>query len=524
MRSPSDVPFDEIIQYWDEIDKKGTDIAGIRGLCKEDRFYLLVKVCRRTDMMHPWIYERCREVERDTDEFLDLWSREHYKSTIITFGGVIQAILRDPEITIGIFSYSNKIAEPFLRQIKNELEANQVLLKAFPDILYENPAKDSPQWSLNGLTVKRKGNPKENTIEANGLVDGQPIGKHYKLRVYDDVVVPESVNTPEQISKTTNAYSMSQSLGVEGGKEWMIGTRYSYADTYSWILERGALKARLYPATDDGTKDGKPVLFSQEEWDKRCVKNTDSDIACQYLQDPLSGSEKMFDVTYLQKYEVRPSILNVYVMCDPARSKKKTSDKTAIVVVGVDYAMNKYLLDGFDHRMDLKERWEKFASMYIRWKGMAGVQNVYMGYEAFGAQADLDYFKEQMRMPDRPKFNITELAWPREGEGSKIDRVQRLTPDLKTSKIMLPYNTDPKNLTRNQRSMIEQGYSYRVSQPIKRMDENGKSYNLAESLKTQFHFFPFGKKDLIDAFSRIYDMEPKAPSYNEPRYIEPEFS
>lgn len=155
---------------------------------------------------------------------------------------------------------------------------------------------------------------------------------------------------------------------------------------------------------------------------------------------------------------------------------------------------------------------------------MAGVQNVYMGYEAFGAQADLDYFHEQMRMPDRPKFNITELAWPREGEGSKIDRVQRLTPDLKTGKIMLPYNTDPKNLTRNQRTMIEQGYSFRVSQPIKRMDENGKSYNLADSLKTQFHFFPFGKKDLIDAFSRIYDMEPKAPSYNEPRYIEPEFN
>ena len=41
----------------------------------------------------------------------------------------------------------------------------------------------------------------------------------------------------------------------------------------------------------------------------------------------------------------------------------------------------------------------------------------------------------------------------------------------------------------------------------------------------QTHFFPFGgKKDLIDALSRIYDMEPHAPNFKEPSYLEPEYT
>lgn len=477
-------------------------------------------------MLHSWIYERCREVERAPEGYIDLWAREHYKSTIITFGGAIQKILNDPEITIGIFSHSNKIATPFLKQIKTEFETNEVLKAAFPDILWADPQRQAKQWSLDaGIIVQRKSNPKESTIEASGLVDGQPIGKHYRLRIYDDVVVPESVSTPEQATKTTDAYSMSQSLGVVGGEEWMIGTRYSYADTYEWILKRGALKPRVYPATKDGTAEGKPVYFSQEEWNKRRLKNTDSDIACQYLQNPLSGQQRMFDITDLQTYEVRPEVLAVYVLCDPARSKKKDSANTAIMVVGVDYAMNKYLIDGFNHKMDLQERWENFSRMYMRWKQAPGVQRVVMGYESFGAQADLDYFREQMKMPSRPRFDVLELAWPRDGEGSKVDRVQRLVPDIKGHKIYLPYDTDPKRLTSAQRRMVDQGYDYRIAKPIRRMDENGNAYDVSEQLKMQIHFFPFGGlKDAVDAFARIYDCEPRAPNVSEPSYAEPEFT
>lgn len=517
-----DVPFLDIFQWWEEKTKKYTDMPMVRALCLYDRYFLLVQMFGRQDMLHEWLYQRCREVERDPDNYLDLWSRFHYKSTIITYGGVIQEILKDPELTVGIFSHVKPIAKAFLSQIKRELESNENLKKLFPDILFDNPERQSPSWSVdNGLIVRRKGNPKEPTISAWGLVDGQPVSAHYRLRVYDDVVTQASVSTPEQVFKTTEAFQQSANLGTENGRRWMVGTRWSYADTYAELIKSGMVKVRLYPATDDGTFTGNPVLWSPEFNEQMKLEQGEPVYATQCLQNPLAGSQKMFNVEDLQTYEVRPATLTIYILIDPARSKKKDSDNTAMVVVGLDYASNKYVLDGFNHKMDLQERWQNTARLYDKWRRASGVQTIYVGYESFAAQADLDYFHEQQTL-SKLHFSITELSWPREGGGSKIDRVQRLGPDMRSHKIFLPYPTDDKNLTALQRKM--QGYEYRIARKIRKKDQNNETYDLGEQLREQIFYFPFGgKKDLVDAFSRIYDMEPRAPNYREQRYSEPEF-
>ena len=236
--------------------------AAERELCKCDLFYLLAYACGRADVRaSDFLFERCQEVQESPDGHLDLWSREHYKSTAITFAKTIQDILCDPTITVGIFSHTKPIARGFLRQIKYELETNERLKQLFPEILYPNPKTDAPamgnSWSEDkGITVKRDCNDKESTVEAHGLVDGQPTGKHFKLLVYDDVVTLESVNTPEMIRKTTDALALSYNLGAHGGKRRFIGTRYHFADTYAEILERGTAKPRIHPATKDGTVTG----------------------------------------------------------------------------------------------------------------------------------------------------------------------------------------------------------------------------------------------------------------------------
>ncbi len=498
-------------------------MEAVRDLCRIDRYFLLVQVLGRKDALDPWIYARCREVEANPDGHLDIWAREHYKSTIITFAGSIQEIIRNPEITIGLFSHSRGISKKFLGQIMLELASNEILKEAYSDILWAEPERHAPKWGLeSGIVVKRRGNPKESTMEAWGLVDGQPTSTHFQLLLYDDVVTLESVNTAEQIMRTTEAWSMSDNLGVAGGRKWYVGTRYHFADTYAEIEKRGAAKVRIHPATDDGTVDGHPVLLTCAQWAKKKIDQLEATIACQMLCNPLAGHQRMFNVNDLQVYEVRPLSLMGYLLCDPARSTKKDSAHTAMVVLALDAAGNKYLLDGVDHKMDLMERWRWLRDLRNAWFDAPGMMGFKVGYESYGAQADMDYFLEQQRV-EGERWDIEELKWPREGEGSKKDRVQRLGPDIKRHRFYLPYPTDPERLTKTQRKMIAAGYGYRVSQQIRRLDENDKVYDVSDRLRLQISFFPFGAlKDLVDAASRIYDLEPTPPEYVDQTSLEPD--
>jgi hypothetical protein len=516
-------PFcDQLFAAWSATEGLGPQ--AIRQLIKVDRYYLLVKILKRKDVLHPWLYARCREVEAEPDGYLDIWFREGYKSTLLTYAGVIQEVLRDPEITVGIFSHTKPIAKAFLAQIKREFEANEPLRALYPEIMWEDPQRQSPSWSLDGgIILRRNSNPKECTIEAHGLVDGQPTSRHFRLLVYDDVVVPESVSTPDQIIKTTEAWSLSDNLGSIGGRKWMTGTRYHFGDTYSEILKRGAAIGRIYPATDDGTPEGKPVLFPQAVWDRKKRDQLDSTIATQMLCNPLAGKQRMFNVEDLQVYEVRPHTLMAYLLIDPARSVKKDSANTAMVVLGVDAAGNKYLLDGVDHKMDLMDRWKWMRDLWGNWIGAPGIVGLQVGYERFGAIADLDYFQHMQKI-ERISFEIVELEWPRDGEGSKKDRVQRLVPDIKGHRFYLPYPTDDERLTSTQQRMMAQGYEYRLSRQIRRVDENDRIYDVTERFRLEISYFPFGgNKDLVDAASRLYDIEPVAPSVVDETELEPEF-
>jgi hypothetical protein len=512
----------ETVGTWREIDQGKKNLQAMRALARADRFYLLVEICHRRDLLDDWLFARCREVELAPDNHLDLWARDHYKSTIITFAGSIQEILNDPEVTIGIFSHKAPISKGFLSQIKRELEDNGLLKELFPDILWANPYKDAAQWSVDGgLIVRRRGNPKEATIEAHGLVDGQPIAKHFRLRIYDDVVVPQSVSTPEQITKTNEAVSLSEDLGMEGGRRWGVGTRYHYADTYADMMRRGWEK-RVHPATHDGTKTGRPVFLSRKRWLEKIKTQSDAVLACQQLLNPLAGSIRVFDINDLQEYQVRPDALNVYLVIDPARSKKKDSANTAMAILGVDERGQKYLLDGFDHKMDLMERWQNMRDLWGKWRRAPGVQGIKVGYEVYGAQADMDYFLERQKV-EGAQFEIELLEWPHDGPGSKDDRIQRLLPDVRSHAFHGPYPTDDETITPYQVRMLAAGYDHRISSKIIQQDEEGLPYDLWERFKLQVSMYPFiDRKDLIDAVSRIYDLEPRAPEFIDAQILEPD--
>ena len=548
--------FQETLNFYNNLRKNPVQIReDYCFLACNDRFFLLTSILGRRDAMHPWVFDRCREVEQEPDGCLDLWARYHYKSSIGTFAGIIQEIIRDPEITICIFSHTGDIAADFLKQVKRELENNIRLQQMFPDVFFENPTLESTWWNEKGLIVKRKGNPKEATVEAWGLVDAQPTGKHFNLLVYDDVVVPKSVTTPEMIAKTTKAWELSDNLGVgEATRKWHFGTRYNFGDTYQQLIDRRIFKVRLYPATHNGKADGKPVFMSQRQWDH--VKKTQrSTYPAQMLQNPNAGGEAMFELKWLKPYDIRPALLNIYIMVDPSGGKKKNSDRTAMCVIGIDVHGNKYFLDGFRHRMKLSERWERLKYLYKKWSNTPGVQFVFVGYEKYGMQSDTEYFAEQMQR-DKIEFAIEELNWSGPEVNSKADRIKRLQPDIEGTDTAMyfpdivyhpgigmcrwkynePFNQldfepcevqnqikrdDGKVIampggilqTKNQILMDRIGTPWRKAQAIKRIDENGAPYDVTIAFFEEMRFAPhnIGHDDLIDAAARLYDMKPARP-------------
>lgn len=459
----------------------------MRQLCLDDLFYLMTVVLGRVDMNSDFCFDRCMEVQFSPNGHLDLWAREHYKSTIITWGKTIQDILRNPEITVGIFSHTRPIAKTFLKQIMREFEANELLKALFPDVLYQNPKKESRQWSEEaGIIVNRKTNPKEATVEAWGLVDGQPTGRHFSLMVYDDVVTRESVSTPEMIAKTTAAWELSLNLSARGGAERYIGTRYHANDTYATMMEREAVKPRIYPATIDGTPDGEPVLLDKELLAKKRKTMGVFTFACQMLQNPLADNAQGFREEWLRYWAGKPSAgeigddgkelkdhtegMNIYIVVDPASEKKKDNDYTVMAVIGLAQDNNYYLIDGVHDRLNLTEKCRTLFRLHKKHRPVA------VGYEKYGMQSDIEYIQQEMQRLNY-HFEITALG----GKIAKLDRIRSLVPIFESNRFYIPHS-------------------------IPFRDYDGKMQDFIEDFKTEYRTFPVCKHDdMLDCIARILD-------------------
>lgn len=352
-----------------------------RSLVLNDLWFILYFVLKIEVAHHPFVVQACRDVESGSPtKTLDLWAREHFKSTILSGAEVIQKILKNPEITIGVFSHTRPLAKGFLRTVKLLFEGSDFLKQLFPEILYENPHTQAPKWSEDdGLIVKRKGFPKESTLEAWGLLDGMPTGKHFSHRIYDDVETADVVENPDTVKKLIDRFDISQNLGTRGGTERVIGTTYSHAGLLTYIQNKknihGVLiyNTRIKAATHDGTPNGQPVLLSQERIDE--LKANEYVFNCQQLLNPTPVGVRKLDGDLLTDINpvFIPSNLFKFMVIDPAGdSKDGKGDAWAIMVVGVEPkvddigASRVFILDACLTPMRDTEAIEEIVRMYLR--------------------------------------------------------------------------------------------------------------------------------------------------------------
>jgi phage terminase large subunit-like protein len=299
-----------------------------------------------------------------------------------------------------------------------------------------------------------------------------------------------------------------------------VGCVHEPLHTYQNLLDRKSLKPRIYPATDDGTRDGNPVLLTPEAWEITKRDQPTNVLAAQMLQNPAAGNEAMFKREWLKFLDIRPSTLTVGIMCDPASSRKKGSDDTVIHVWGMDTARNRFLLDGYHHKMGLTERWQRIKELRKKWADTPGVQMIKVGYERYGSTSDLEYFTERMEI-EKDFFEIVELAWPLEGPGSKYDRIQRLEPDFRQGKIYLAAALQVESPA--QEAMRAQGQEFRIYAPTRRIDQDGNIYNLNKKLLDEYLVYPYSAHDDgLDTASRWNDMDMHPPEIIDERDLVPD--
>jgi len=449
----------------------------MRWMAEQDLFFLCYFILD-LPVNDPFLIARIYEVQNKHHFTVDLWSREHFKSSILSYALTIWQLIHNPEERICIFSHTRVMAKNHLRRIKQTLEQNTILHRAFPDIFFANPSKDSPKWSEDeGIYVRRKKNFAEASIEAWGLIDSSPIGKHYSTLVYDDLVTEKSVTSAEQIRKATEAFKLSQNLGTRTGIKRVIGTRYSAKDPYGEILKSKKWKPRIYPAEVDEEglrkRGGTPVYLREDELNEKYDTQGEYIYSSQMLQDPVAASLQGFKEYWLKYWQSERPYMNYYIVVDPATTKKKDSDYTVMAVIGTDALRNYWLVDMVRDKLNLGERWSRLRDLVLSWD----IKDV--GYEQAGMLTDVEYMNQMME-ENGIYFNIIPLA----ARTAKTDRIKRLVPLFQTGRFIVP------------RTLLYE-------------DIAGETQDLTEAFVTdEYLAFPYGvHDDMLDSISRILDSD-----------------
>lgn len=206
--------------------------------------------------------------------------------------------------------------------------------------------------------------------------------------------------------------------------------------------------------------------------------------AGQYMQSPVPIGGGDFKEEWVQFYApggIKPAQMNVCILVDPSggeeinKRKRKLSDWTAMMVVGLAPDNNYYLLDIVRDRLNPTDRINTLFMLHRKWNELCGKSPV-VGYERYGMMADTHYILAKQK-EDAYNFRLVELG----GQMPKEDRIKQLVPDMQNSRWYFP-------------------------QSLMYVDGEGRKFDLVqEIIKSEMPTFPRARHDdMLDALSRIY--------------------
>jgi predicted phage terminase large subunit-like protein len=253
-----------------------------------------------------------------------------------------------------------------------------------------------------------------------------------------------------------------------------IGTRYHLNDPYREIMKRKAAIPRIYPGTDNGKPEGKPVFFSNALMKQKREDMGPYVFGCQILQDPVADQVQGFKIEWIHHYKRETwSGMNLYLLSDAAREKKRDNDYSVQLIIGLNADNNYYLIDGVRARMNLTERAKSYINLHRKYLPLKSA------YEKNSAEQDIEFI-EYLQENENYRFDIT----PIHHHIPKFDRIRKLIPIFEQGRFYIPT------------------HSYFI-------DHEKKQHDLSQELRDdELILFPVGPHDdILDTIAQILDDE-----------------
>lgn len=388
---------------------------------------------------HPWAFARCRELQENPNGFLDLWPRYHFKTALITQSLTIWDLADNRNLRFAIITYKIDTAgEGFVFLIKAECQNNELLRSLFPDTFFWDPVRESPQWTLDALTFRRDGNPKEPSISLASLMSTLT-SFHVHVRVWDDLVTEEGVATSDAIDKTTEKFQNFAGIAADFVVDRATGTHWAVGDTWTKLLRADRFKLRYHDLYE---ADGVTPVLRSIEWcnqmyrDMTLVKGI-SHWMCVMRNRPDLGGLLHFERSWLKFYDDDPlqlrKRLNVYIIIDTSKGKTSESDFTTISVIGLGAGVpagHYYLLDLVRDRIGLVAMTENVFRLVEKWRPLM------VFIEEVGTGRDGEHLADIQRRQDDTRFRFDVM--PYDEKTPKAMQIGRLQPIFKEGRFWLP--------------------------------------------------------------------------------------
>lgn len=417
------------------------------------------------------------------------------KSISVSIAWTAWLLGHNPKTQIIVGSYGGAIGAALSRDTMKVMES-PIYKLAFPDTRLAKRTEDAFTTTENGHRYVATVGNGITGFGADVLIIDDPI---FPLEAASDT---SRMKANEWITGTLFPRANDQNTI----KKVMVMQRLHQLDPTGYLLEKGGWHHLKLPVEfkkktiiDLGGKtwskdEGEwlhPARIDAETLGKMAADGmSPAQIAGQFYQDPTPPGGGDFKPIWLQYYDrkeidsqdgarVDSSGMNIYILVDPANSKKKSSghdpDYTVMIVLGLGNDNNYRVLDMVRDRLNPKERIQTLIALHKKWNRKSG-KPPKVGYEQYGMMTDAFYLREAQKEISY-RFPVVELG----GKLAKPERIKQLITPFEDLRVYMP-----------------KYLPYRTV--------SGDTVDLVQELVAEYETFPVGRHDdIMDAFARIMD-------------------